>query len=138
MDRNPARTATLTDSADWAWQFSHTPDSRACSPAALASSWVYWVICEPPGMNTSSLESRNLTASKPIAACSRTNARHASGPCHSGSTWPSGVTSPGTGGVPVPSNTRPLVRTVRATGFSTGLASTVSSAENHFPGRLFP
>ena len=62
MDRNPARTATLTDSADWAWQFSQTPDSRACSPAALASSWVYWVICEPPGMNTSSLESRNLTA----------------------------------------------------------------------------
>ena len=92
MDRNPARTATLTDSADWAWQLSQTPDSRACSPAALASSWVYWVICEPPGMNTSSLESRNLTLSKPIAACSRTNARHASGPCHSGSTWPSGRT----------------------------------------------
>ena len=38
MERNPARTASLTDSADCAWQLSQTPDSRACSPAACASS----------------------------------------------------------------------------------------------------
>src|SRR5260370_12200421 len=59
------------DSGAWAWQFSQTPDSRACSPAACASSGLYWVIIEPPSTNTSSLLISSLTASKPIAACSQ-------------------------------------------------------------------
>src|ERR1700733_11482001 len=90
MDRNPARTASLTDSADCAWQLSQTPDSRACSPAACASSQLYWVICDPPATKTSSLLSRNLTLSKPWAAFSTTYCLQASGPCQSAMKCPSG------------------------------------------------
>ena len=81
-----ARVAIFTDSADWAWQLSHTPDSRAAAPAAIASSSVYCVMCEPPSMNTSSLLSRNFTLSYPCAAMSWTHFAHAAGPCQSGST----------------------------------------------------
>ena len=38
------------------------------------------MIIEPPSTNTSSLLISSLTASKPIAACSRMNSRTASGP----------------------------------------------------------
>ena len=80
MERNPLRTASLIDSGFCAWQLSQTPDSLACSPAAAASSWLYWVTIDPPSKNTSSLLSSSLTLSKPMAACSAMNARTASGP----------------------------------------------------------
>src|SRR3984885_3457763 len=68
------------DAGFCAWQFSQTPDSLACSPAAAASSGLYWVTLDPPSKKTSSLLSSSLTLSKPMAACSAMNARTASGP----------------------------------------------------------
>src|SRR5580692_4374847 len=68
------------DSGFCAWQFSQTPDSLACSPAAAASSGLYWVTIDPPSKKTSSLLSSSLTLSKPMAACSAMNARTAAGP----------------------------------------------------------
>ena len=70
----------MTDSGDCAWQFSQTPDSRACCPAAAASPWSYWVTIDPPSTKTSSLLISSLIASKPIAACSAMNSRTPSGP----------------------------------------------------------
>ena len=70
----------MIDSADCEWQFSHTPDSRACSPAAAASSAVYCVSWDPFSTKTSSLLSSSLTLSNPRAACSRMKSRTAWGP----------------------------------------------------------
>lgn len=81
VDRpEPVADRQLDRLGDWAWQFSQTPDARACSPAACASSWLYWVIIDPPSVKTSSLLISSLTASKPIAACSAMNSRTPSGP----------------------------------------------------------